>query len=49
MENNLPHIYHPIKESFSNTMIPFDWIEKYAFQYQSMLKKTADYLLKEKI
>ena len=49
MENNLPHIYHPIKESFSNTMIPFDWIEKYAFQYQSMLKRIADYLLNEKI
>ena len=32
-ENNLSHIYHPIKESFSNTIIPFDWTEKYAFQY----------------
>ena len=31
MENNLSHIYHPIKESFSNTMIPFDWIEKLHF------------------
>ena len=30
-------------------MIPFDWIEKYAFQYQSMLKRIADYLLNEKI
>ena len=35
-ENNLSHVYHPIKESFSNTIIPFDWIEKY------------DYLLNEK-
>ena len=32
-ENSLSHIYHPIKESFSNTIIPFDWTEKYAFQY----------------
>ena len=48
-ENNLSNIYHPIKESLSNTMIPFDWIEKYAFQYQSMLKRIADYLLNEKI
>ena len=47
--NNLSNIYHPIKESFSNTMIPFGWIEKYVFQYQSMLKKIADYLLNEKI
>ena len=39
-ESNLSHIYRPI-----NTIIPFDWIEKCAFQYQSMLKRTADYLL----
>ena len=30
-------------------MIPFDWIEKYAFQYQSVLKRIADYLLNENI
>ena len=48
-EINMSHVYHPIEESFSNTMIPFDWIEKYAFQYQSMLKRIADYLLSEKI
>ena len=47
-ENNLSHIYHSIKESFSNTTIPFDWIEKYVFQYQSVLKRIADYLLNEK-
>ena len=47
-ENNQSHIYHPIKESFSNTIIPFDWIEIYAFQYQSMLNRIADYLLNEK-
>ena len=41
-KENMSHIYHPIKESFSNTIIPFDWIEKYAFQYQSMMKRIAD-------
>ena len=46
--NNLSYIYHSIKESFSNTIIPFGWIEKYAFQYQSMLKRIAAYLLSEK-
>ena len=38
-------LYQPIKSSFSNTFIPFNWIKSYPSFYQVMLEQLADFLV----
>ena len=38
-------MYNPVKEKLQNSLISFDWIEKYPWDYQALLEQSADYLL----
>ena len=38
-------LYQPIKSSFSNTLIPFNWIKTYPSFYQVMLEQLAYFLI----
>ena len=38
-------LYKPIQLNLSNTVISFDWIERYSMPYQKLLERQADYLL----
>ena len=38
-------LYQPIKSSFSNTLILFNWIKTYPSFYQVMLEQVADFLI----
>ena len=40
-----PLLYQPIKSSFSNTLILFNWIKTYPSFYQVMLEQLADFLI----
>ena len=35
----------PVKSSFSNTLIPFNWIKTYPSFYQAMLEQLSDFLI----
>ena len=37
--------YQPIKATLSDSLIPFEWIEKHANCYQILLQQISDYLL----
>ena len=38
-------LYQPIKVILSDSLIPFEWIEKHATCYQVLLQQISDYLL----
>ena len=38
-------LYQPIKATLSDSLIPFEWIEKHATCYQVLLQQISDYLL----
>ena len=44
-ESYIHKLFHPIKMSFTNTVISFEWIETYCNQYQRLLEQIADYLV----
>ena len=44
-ESEFTSIYKPISCTFSNTVIPFTWIERYPRDYQTLLERMGDYLL----
>ena len=38
-------LFQPIKATLSDSLIPFEWIERYATCYQGLLQQISDYLL----
>ena len=38
-------MHNPIKQKLQSSLISFEWIEKYPWDYQALLEQLADYLL----
>ena len=46
-ESFISSIYNPIKIKLKNSIISFEWIKNYPYEYQALLERQADFLLED--